>query len=77
MGDNADVMKRIQRIPNVTYTALTPNLKGFTAAVSIMSYILFNDLTYMISWMKGEERKQAIKIKARHFRENLRRVWIE
>ena len=28
MGDNVDVMTRVQRMPGVTYTCLTPNLKG-------------------------------------------------
>ena len=33
MADNSEVMKNIDRVENVTYSALTPNLKGFEAAV--------------------------------------------
>ncbi|KAA3653513.1 MAG: hydroxymethylglutaryl-CoA lyase [Proteobacteria bacterium] len=34
MGDNAEVMARIQRLPGVGYPVLTPNLKGFEAALA-------------------------------------------
>lgn len=34
MGDNAEVMARIQRLPGVSYPVLTPNLKGFEAALA-------------------------------------------
>ena len=34
MGDNAEVMAGIQRRPNVRYSVLTPNLKGFEAAIA-------------------------------------------
>ena len=34
MGDNAEVMARIQRLPGVGYPVLTPNLKGFEAALT-------------------------------------------
>ena len=34
MGDNADVMARLKRQPGVTYGVLTPNLKGFEAAMA-------------------------------------------
>merc|ERR1712168_295020 len=34
MGDNVDVMTRLQRMPGVTYSCLTPNLKGFQTAIS-------------------------------------------
>ena len=34
MGDNAVVLAGIKRRPGVTYTALTPNLKGFDGAVA-------------------------------------------
>lgn len=34
MADQVEVMKGIQRKPGVTYPVLTPNLKGFQAAVS-------------------------------------------
>ena len=33
MADSADVMARIQRRPGTLYSALTPNMKGFEAAV--------------------------------------------
>ncbi|NML28577.1 hydroxymethylglutaryl-CoA lyase [Zoogloea dura] len=33
MGDNADVMARIQRLPGVDYPVLTPNLQGFQSAL--------------------------------------------
>ncbi len=34
MGDNAEVMARIERLPGVAYPVLTPNLKGFEAALA-------------------------------------------
>ena len=34
MSDNSDVLKRISRRSNLKYTALTPNVQGFKAAVS-------------------------------------------
>lgn len=34
MADQVDVMKGIARKPGVSYPVLTPNLKGFQAAVS-------------------------------------------
>lgn len=34
MSDGAEVMRGIERRPGVTYSALTPNLVGFEAAVS-------------------------------------------
>ena len=34
MGDNAEVMARIERLPGVSYPVLTPNLKGFEAALA-------------------------------------------
>lgn len=33
MGDNTEVMAGIQRLPGVRYSVLTPNMKGFEAAV--------------------------------------------
>lgn len=35
MADQVEVMKGIHRKPGVTYPVLTPNLKGFQAAVSV------------------------------------------
>ena len=34
MGDNAEVMKTIHRLPDVSYPVLTPNLKGFESAIA-------------------------------------------
>lgn len=34
MGDAADVMARIERLPGVSYPVLTPNLQGFEAALA-------------------------------------------
>lgn len=34
MGDNAEVMAGIRRLPGVSYSALTPNMKGFEAALA-------------------------------------------
>ena len=34
MADSAELMRQIQRYPGVTYTALTPNLKGFENALA-------------------------------------------
>ncbi|KAL4218387.1 3-hydroxymethyl-3-methylglutaryl-CoA lyase [Mactra antiquata] len=33
MADHTEVLKGIQRHPNIIYSALTPNLKGFTSAL--------------------------------------------
>jgi hydroxymethylglutaryl-CoA lyase len=33
MADNAEVMAGLQRLPDVTYAVLTPNMKGYEAAV--------------------------------------------
>ncbi|WP_374245233.1 hydroxymethylglutaryl-CoA lyase [Zoogloea sp.] len=34
MGDNAEVLRRIARLPGVDYPVLTPNLQGFEAALA-------------------------------------------
>lgn len=34
MGDNSEIMQRIARLPGVSYPVLTPNLKGFEAALA-------------------------------------------
>ncbi len=34
MGDNADVMRLLKKKPGVAYPVLTPNLKGFEAALA-------------------------------------------
>ena len=35
MGDNAEVLKGINKLPGISYPVLTPNLKGFQAAVRL------------------------------------------
>ena len=35
MADNAEVLQQIKRQDGISYSALTPNLKGFHAAVRI------------------------------------------
>lgn len=35
MADNAEVLQQIKRQGGISYSALTPNLKGFHAAVRI------------------------------------------
>jgi len=34
MGDNTELMRRIERLPGVAYPVLTPNLQGFEAALA-------------------------------------------
>ncbi|XP_017111392.1 hydroxymethylglutaryl-CoA lyase, mitochondrial [Drosophila elegans] len=34
MGDNAEVMRGIRRVPGISYPVLTPNLKGFESALA-------------------------------------------
>lgn len=34
MGDNSEVLKRINKVPGISYPVLTPNLKGFEAAIA-------------------------------------------
>jgi len=34
MGDNAEIMARLERLPGVDYPVLTPNMKGFEAALA-------------------------------------------
>ena len=34
MGDNAEIMRRLERLPGVSYPVLTPNMKGFEAALA-------------------------------------------
>ncbi|XP_049288077.1 hydroxymethylglutaryl-CoA lyase, mitochondrial [Anopheles funestus] len=34
MGDNAEVLKGINKLPGISYPVLTPNLKGFQAAIN-------------------------------------------
>ena len=40
MADHAQVMALIDRQPNVSYPVLTPNLKGFEAAVSTLKLLI-------------------------------------
>lgn len=41
MADQVEVMQGIHKKPGVNYPVLTPNLKGFQAAVSYAHYISF------------------------------------
>ena len=34
MADHEQVVQRIKKVPGISYSVLTPNLKGFQAAVS-------------------------------------------
>ena len=40
MGDHVTIMSNIQKKPGVSYPVLTPNLKGFEAAVRKASHAL-------------------------------------
>lgn len=40
MADNEAVLEGIERRPGVTYSTLTPNIKGFHNAVSRVRFIL-------------------------------------
>ena len=40
MADNAEVLQQIKRYSGISYSALTPNLKGFQAAVSSYGVLL-------------------------------------
>lgn len=40
MADNAEVLRRINRHNGISYSVLTPNLKGFQAAVSFISFLI-------------------------------------
>jgi hydroxymethylglutaryl-CoA lyase len=35
MADHREIMQSIRRLPNVSYPVLTPNLKGYQAAVAV------------------------------------------
>jgi len=39
MADNSEVFQHIERYNGVSYSALTPNLKGFQSAVSWDVYV--------------------------------------
>ena len=40
MADGEAVLKGIERRPGVTYSALTPNIKGFHNAVSWLNFFM-------------------------------------
>ena len=42
MADHMEVMQGIQLLSGVSYPVLTPNLKGFEAAVRTVSELLFS-----------------------------------
>ena len=46
MGDNSDVFKGINKDLAVSYPVLTPNLKGYEAAVSII--IIYICIVYFL-----------------------------
>lgn len=46
MADHAEVLRGIQRLSGVSYPVLTPNLKGFEAAVSVCFPSSVNYLNY-------------------------------
>ena len=35
MADHREIMQSIRRLPNVSYPVLTPNLKGYQAALEV------------------------------------------
>lgn len=39
MGDNSEVLRGINKVPGISYPVLTPNLKGFEAAVSYLEQV--------------------------------------
>lgn len=47
MADHKQVMTGINRIPGISYPALTPNLKGFEAAVCYILFLFLNLLTLL------------------------------
>jgi hydroxymethylglutaryl-CoA lyase len=49
LADHKEVMRKIDRAPGVTYPVLTPNLKGFEAAVSTCTCIhVFKHNVYVL-----------------------------
>lgn len=51
MADHKQVMTGINRIPGISYPALTPNLKGFEAAVCYILFLFLNLLTLLYHLM--------------------------
>ena len=52
MADNTEVLQRIKRYSGISYSALTPNLKGFQAAVS-WSWSILEYAKYILHVFKG------------------------
>ena len=48
MADNAEVLQQIKRYSGISYSALTPNLKGFQAAVSLYKTITSSAGYYIV-----------------------------
>ena len=49
MADHKQVIEGIKKIPGVSYSALTPNLKGFEAAVSSFARHKYGSLAF-VNW---------------------------
>lgn len=47
MADHVDVLKGITKSPHVKYPVLTPNLRGYQAAVSKNVYYLCHDILFL------------------------------
>lgn len=47
MADHTEVLQGIERRPGVTYSVLTPNLKGFQSAVR--DFLIANDMRRSLS----------------------------
>ena len=77
MSDHEQVMKNLKRIPGVSYPALTPNLKGFEAAVR-------NDIATCTSilWWKQHVQDKNICLAWKFLHnlwglQDLERFWLE
>ena len=64
MADNAQVMAGIERRPGVRYSVLTPNLKGFEAAVSAPREF-WPDEIVVFAWVVYESRAKRDEIVAK------------
>ena len=48
MADHKQVMTGISKIPGISYPALTPNLKGFEAAVCYILFLVLNPIEFIL-----------------------------
>ena len=53
MGDNAEVMAAITRRPGVNYPVLTPNLKGYEAAVGVVPAAMTLEGAWKVKFQAG------------------------